>query len=109
MNLTKNFKIQRYIKLIISIIIGIFSLKLVNTTSNNITEILNSPENMNSNTQFQDIQAKYDKRNNQIVIDGITYELNNPNIILEEEAGYKKMSTNEIMFALINILSKLKK
>jgi len=106
MNITKNFKTNRYIKSILFIIIAIFSLKLVNSTNESNVQIINNPQNSNPETKFQDIQAKYDKSNNQIIIDGITYELKNPNIFHVEEPGYKNMSTNEIVFALVNILSK---
>jgi hypothetical protein len=103
MNFNLRFKTQIYIKLFTFIIIGIFSLKLVN--SNNSTEVqtINSPNN--NDDKYEEIQAKFDKTSNKVIIDGVTYDLKNPNGVHFEEPGYKSMRTNDIIFSLVNVLS----
>lgn len=103
MNFNIRFKTQIYIKLITFTVIGIFSLNLVNSINSTDVQTINSP---NNNDNYEEIQAKFDKTNNKVIIDGVTYDLKNPNGLHFEEPGYKSMKTNEIIFSLVNVLSK---
>lgn len=108
MPFNQRLRTQTYIKLITFTIIGIFSLKLVNTNNSNDIQVINAPNNNdNSENDFQETLAKYDKTNNKVIIDGVTYDLKNPNGLHFEEPGYKSMKTNEIIFSLVNVLSKV--
>ena len=106
MDLKKNLNKKTYIKLTIFLILSIFSLKIVNST-NSTTQ--NIPEIINIQNDFVNIQAKLDKINYKIIIDGITYNLVDPKIKLETEevAGYLKMNTSEIVFSLLYVSSKI--
>lgn len=104
MTLKVKFKTQIFIKLITFIVIGSFSLKLVNSVNSTDIEVINSPNNDIKNNDYQEILAKYDKTNSKIVIDGVTYDLRDSNALHSEEPGYKSMKTNEIIFSLINVL-----
>jgi hypothetical protein len=94
------------IKLISFIVIGIFSLKLVNSNNSSDIQVINSTNNDNSENQYQEILTKFDKTKNKIIIDGVVYDLKNPNGFHSEEPGYKTMTTNNIIFSLANVFSK---
>ncbi len=107
MNFNPRLKTHIYIKLVFFVIIGLFSLKLVNTNNSTDAQIINSPNSATVvENGFQEVITKMDKQNNKIIIDGVTYDLKNPNGVHIEVAGYKTMQTNEIIMSLIYILSK---
>lgn len=100
-------KYKMFAKILIFTIFGILSLRLVNSTDQGSPQTIHNVSNEGLDSSFSDINAQINKARNQIMIDGVVYNLvsQNKSHIQEEEAGYKNMDSSEILLALVNVSS----